>query len=170
MQRCPLNCVTWVTSVVTSFIAKLSHPQLNCLSDRYSFPFMVFCSGCNFLTIAAIFLTVSSFDSPVLLLLNFCSRSLLVMGFRMRYLLTASSVIPWPSSLPVGVGVLVLEPPPVPTEEGAGDTRGFLDAGLPSSPVAPFLAELAGRFLVFAEKKIMRYGIRGNFFQHRFSP
>jgi len=48
--------------------------------------------------------------------------------------------------------VLVLEPPPVPPEEGAGDTRGFLDAGLPSSAVFPFLAELAGRFLVLADK------------------
>lgn len=48
--------------------------------------------------------------------------------------------------------MLVLEPPPVPTEEGAGDTRGFLDAGLPSSAVFPFLAELAGRFLVLADK------------------
>lgn len=137
------------------FIARLSNHQLSCLSDRYNFPLMVFCSGCNFLTIAAIFFTVSSLDSPVLLLLNFCSRSLLVMGFRVRYLLTASSVIPWgPSSLLVGVGVLVLEPPPVPTEEGVGDTRGFLDAGLPSSPVFPFLAELAGRFLVLAYKNI----------------
>ena len=34
--------------------------------------------------------------------------------------------------------------------EGGGDTRGFLDAGFPSSPVAHFLAELAGRFLDFA--------------------
>ena len=99
---------------------------------------------------AAIFFTVSSLDSPVRLLLNFCKRSLLVMGLRVRYLLTASSVIPCgPSSLPVGVGVLVLEPPP--TEDG-GDTRGFLDAGLPSSPGVPFLAALAGRFLDFAGK------------------
>lgn len=111
---------------------------------------MVFWSGCNFFTIAAIFLTVSSLDNPVLFVLNFCSKSLLVMGFRVRYLLTASSVIPCgPSSLPVGVGVFVLEPLPVPAE-GGGDTRGFLDAGFPSSPVAPFLAELAGRFLDFA--------------------
>lgn len=102
---------------------------------------------------AAIFFTVSSFDNPVRLLLNFCNRSLLVIGFRVRYLLTASSVIPWgPSSPPVGVGVLVLEPPPVPTEDGAGDTRGFLEAGLPSSPVFPFLVALAGRFLALANK------------------
>ena len=86
--------------------------QLCGLSDRYSFPLMVFCSGCIFLTIAASFFTVPSFDRPVRLLLNFCKRSLLVMGFLVRYLLTASSVIPWgPSSLPVGVGVLVFEPP-----------------------------------------------------------
>ena len=114
---------------------------------------MVFCSGCIFLTIAASFLTVSSFDRPVRLLLNFCKRSLLVMGFLVRYLLTASSVIPWgPSSLPVGVGVLVLEPPPAPPAEGAGDTRGFLLAGLPSSPGVPFLLALAGRFFDFAGK------------------
>ena len=69
-------------------------PQLVCLSDRYNFPLIVFCSGCNFLTMAAIFFTVSSFDNPVRLLLNFCNRSLLVIGFRVRYLLTASSVIP----------------------------------------------------------------------------
>lgn len=50
--------------------------------------------------------------------------------------------------------MLVLEPPPVPPEEGAGDTRGFLDAGLVSSAVFPFLAELAGRFLVLADEKI----------------
>ena len=100
--------------------------QLCGLSDRQSFPLMVFCSGCIFLTIAASFFTVSSFDRPVRLLLNFCKRSLLVMGFLVRYHLTASSVIPWgPSSLPVGVGVLVLEPPPAPPAEGAGDTRGF---------------------------------------------
>ena len=44
------------------------------------------------------------------------------MGFLVRYHLTASSVIPWgPSSLPVGVGVLVLEPRPAPPAEGAGD-------------------------------------------------
>ena len=68
---------------------------------------MVFCSGCIFLTIAASFFTVPSFDRPARLLLNFCKRSLLVMGFLVRYLLTASSEIPWgPSSLPVGVGVL----------------------------------------------------------------
>ena len=60
----------------------------------------------------------------------------------------------------MGVGVLVLEPPPVPTEEGAGETRGFLDAGLPSSPVAPFLAALAGRFLAFAEKKLSEIYIK----------
>ena len=114
---------------------------------------MVFCSGCIFLTIAASFFTVSSFDRPVHLLLNFCKRSLLVMGFLVRYLLTASSVIPWgPSSLPVGVGVLVLEPPPAPPAEGAGDTRGFLLAGLPSSPGVPFLLALAGRFFDFATK------------------
>ena len=53
--------------------------------------------------------------------------------------------------------MLVLEPPPVPTEEGAGETRGFLDAGLPSSPVAPFLAALAGRFLAFAEKSYQKF-------------
>ena len=119
---------------------------------------MVFCSGCIFLTIAASFFTVSSFDSPVLLLLNFCKRSLLVMGFLVRYLLTASSVIPWgPSSLPVGVGVLVLEPPAAPPEEGAGDTRGFLLAGLPSSPGIPFFPALAGRFLAFAKKERESY-------------
>ena len=49
--------------------------------------------------------------------------------------------------------MLVLDPPPVPTDEGAGDTRGFLEAGLPSSAVFPFLVELAGRFLVLADKK-----------------
>lgn len=42
----------------------------------------------------------------------------------------------------------------MPPEEGAGDTRGFLDAGLVSSAVFPFLAELAGRFLVLADEKI----------------
>lgn len=129
--------------------------QLVCLRERYNFPLIVFCSGCSFLTMAAIFLTVSSFDSPVRLLLNFCNRSLLVIGFRARYLLTASSVIPWgPSSLPVGVGVLVLEPPPVPAEEGPEDIRGFLEAGPVSSPVVPFLAALVGRFLAFAKKHI----------------
>ena len=127
--------------------------QLCGLSDSYSFPLMVFCSGCIFLTIAASFFTVSSFDRPVRLLLNFCKRSLLVMGFLVRYLLTASSVIPWgPSSLPVGVGVLVLEPPPAPPAEGAGDTRGFLLAGLPSSPGVPFLLALVGRFFDFTTK------------------
>ena len=86
--------------------------------------------------------------------LELCKRSLLVMGFLVRYLLTASSVIPWgPSSLPVSVGVLVLEPPPAPPSEGAGDTRGFLLARLPSSPgVRPFLLALAGRFFDFATK------------------
>ena len=54
--------------------------------------------------------------------------------------------------------MLVLEPPPVPTEEGAGDTRGFFAAGLPSSPAVPFLAALAGRFLTFA-KIIQKYKI-----------
>ena len=42
---------------------------------------MVFCSGCIFLTIAASFFTVLSFDRAVRLLLNFCKKSLLVMGF-----------------------------------------------------------------------------------------
>ena len=69
--------------------------QLCGLSDRQSFPLMVFCSGCIFLTIAASFVTVSSFERSVRLLLNFCKRSLLIMGFLVRYLLTASSVIPW---------------------------------------------------------------------------
>ena len=62
------------------------------------------------------------------------------MGFRVRYLFTASSVIPCgPSSLPLGVGVLVLEPPSFPNEE-AGDTLDFLDAGLPSSLAVVFFA------------------------------
>ena len=75
------------------------------------------------------------------------------MGFLVSYLLTASSVIPWgPSSLLVGVGVLVLEPPPAPSAEGAGDTRGFLLPGLLSSPGVPFLLALAGRFVDFATK------------------
>ena len=52
----------------------------------------------------------------------------------------------------MGVGVLVLEPPPAPAEEGAEDIRGFLEAGLASSPVVPFLAALGGRFLAFAKK------------------
>ena len=110
---------------------------------------MVFCSGCIYLTVEASFFTVTSFDRPVRLLLNFCKGSLLVMGFLVRYLLTASSVIPWgPSSLPLGVRVLVLEPPPAPP----ADTRGFLLAGLPSSPGVPFLLALAGRFFDFATK------------------
>ena len=114
---------------------------------------MVFCSGCIFLTIAASFFTVSSFDRPVRLLLNFCKRSLLVMGFLVRYLLTASSVIPWgPSPLPVGVGVHVLEPPPAPPAEGAGDTRGFLLAGLPSSPRYFFYLHLLGASLILLQK------------------
>ena len=45
---------------------------------------MVFCSGCIFLTIAASFFTVLSFDRAVRLLLNFCKKSLLVMGFLVR--------------------------------------------------------------------------------------
>ena len=114
---------------------------------------MVFCSGCIFLTIAASFFTVSSFDRPVRLLLNFCKRSLLVISFLVRYLLTASSVIPWgPSSLPVGVGVLVLEPPPAPPAKGAGHTRGFLLAGLPSSPGVPFYLYLLGASLILLQK------------------
>ena len=48
--------------------------------------------------------------------------------------------------------MLVLEPPPAPPAEGAGDTRGFLLAGLPSSPGVPFLLALAGRFFDFATK------------------
>ena len=48
--------------------------------------------------------------------------------------------------------MLVLEPPPAPSAEGAGDTRGFLLAGLPSSPGVPFLLALAGRFFDFATK------------------
>ena len=75
------------------------------------------------------------------------------MAFLVRYLLSTSSVIPWgPSPLPVGVGVLVLEPRPAPPAEGAGDTRGFLLAELPSSPGVPFLLALAGRFFDFATK------------------
>lgn len=54
----------------------------------------------------------------------------------------------------MGVGVLVLEPPPVPAEEGPEDIRGFLEGGLVSSPVVPFLAALVGRFLAFAKKHI----------------
>ena len=112
-----------------------------------------FCSGCIFPTIAASFFAVSSFGRPVRLLLNFCKRSLLVMGFLVRYLLTASSVIPWgPSSLPVGIRVLFLEPPPARPAEGAGDARVRLLAGLPPSPGVPFLLALAGRFFDFATK------------------
>ena len=48
--------------------------------------------------------------------------------------------------------MLVLEPPPAPPAEGAGDTRGFLLAGLPSSPGVPFLLAFAGRFFDFATK------------------
>ena len=114
---------------------------------------MVFCSGCIFLTIAASFFTVPSFDRPARLLLNFCKRSLLVMGFLVSYLLTASSVIPWgPFSLPVGVGVLVLEPPPATSAEGAGDTRGFLLAGLPSSPGYLFCLHLLDASLILLQK------------------
>ena len=112
---------------------------------------MVFCSGCIFLTIAASFFTVSSFDRPVRLLLNFCKRSLLVMGFLVRYLLTASSVIPWgPSSHRSVLGCLFLSLLlPLPRDTCI---RGFLLAGLPSSPGVPFLLALAGRFFDFATK------------------
>ena len=48
--------------------------------------------------------------------------------------------------------MLVLEPPPAPPTEGAGDTRGFLLAGLPSSLGVPFLLALTGRFFDFAGK------------------
>ena len=75
------------------------------------------------------------------------------MAFLVRYLLSTSSVIPWgPSPLPVGVGVLVLEPPPAPPAEGAGDTRGFLLAELPSSPGVSFSLAFAERFFDFATK------------------
>ena len=60
--------------------------------------------------------------------------------------------------------MLVLEPPPAPPAEGAGDTRGFLLAGLPSSPGVPFLLALAGRFFDFATKT---QTIQKKSFQHR---
>ena len=95
--------------------------------------------------------TVPSFDRPVRLLLNFCKRSLLVMGFLVRYLLKASSVIPWgPSSHRSVLGCLFLSLLlPLPRDTC---TRGFLLAGLPSSPGVPFLLALAGRFFDFATK------------------
>lgn len=66
----------------------------------------------------------------------------------------------------------------MPPEEGAGDTRGFLDAGLVSSDVFPFLAELAGRFLVLADKNkitvFKKYTLTWNKgsvkFTHKLSP
>ena len=59
--------------------------------------------------------------------------------------------------------MLVLEPPPAPPAEGVGDTRGFLLAGLPSSPGVPFLLALAGRFFDFATKKPRQFK---KLFQH----
>ena len=87
--------------------------------------------------------TVCSFVRPVFLLLNFWSKSFVVIGLRARYLRTKSSVIALPLS--PGVGVLEAEPD---LELGPGDTRAFLDEGLSLMETNPVLrGSEAGRFL-----------------------
>ena len=75
--------------------------------NKCMIPFILLCWGFSFFKIVAIFSTVFSLLKPVFRDLNFFSKSLVVMGFRVKYRRTASSVIPcWSSSL---VGVLVRE-------------------------------------------------------------
>lgn len=113
------------------------------LSDKYSLPFILFCSGCIFFNMAAIFCTVCSFVKPVFLLLNFCNKSFVVIGLRARYRRTDSSVIALPLS--PGVGVFEVDPA---CELGAGETRAFLAEGLSLIEINPVLVGSdAGRFL-----------------------
>ena len=72
------------------------------------------------------------------------------MGLRVKYLLTASSVIPWLSS-PEGTGVAVVEDL---VDEETGEPRGFLAAGLPLSDLPGTANWLAGLFFDLAGKKL----------------
>ena len=61
--------------------------------ERYSLPSMCFFSGPILFTIAAIVRTVCSFVSPVFFVLNFLTKSVVVIGLCERYLLIVASVI-----------------------------------------------------------------------------
>lgn len=72
---------------------------------RYILPWMVCLTGSIFLSICVIVSTSFSLDTPVFLFLNFVSNSVVVIGFRIRYLRTASSVMPFSSRLLIDIDI-----------------------------------------------------------------
>ena len=125
--------------------------QLCGLSDRCSFSLMVFYSGCIFLTIAASFSRSHHLTGLFVCSWTFAKGPCWSWAFLSG---TFSRLLQW---LPGGLShyrsvlgclfmSLIL---PLPRDTC---TRGFLLAGLPSSPGVPFLLALAGRFFDFATK------------------
>lgn len=75
-------------------IVKKKELQRTDLMLKYILPCMVCLTGLIFFSICVIVSTSFSLETPVFLFLNFVSNSVVVMGFRIRYRRTASSVIP----------------------------------------------------------------------------
>ena len=81
--------------IYTFWLNKLSRVlRYSCFRYKCIFPSMLCFSGLIFLRRVTIALTSCSFFSPVFFDLNLCNKSFIVIGFLIKYLLTASSDIP----------------------------------------------------------------------------
>lgn len=70
---------------------------------RYILPWIVCFTGSIFFSICVIVSTNFSLDTPVFLFLNLVSSSVVVIGLRIKYLRTASSVMPFSSRLLIDI-------------------------------------------------------------------